>query len=108
MNLIKCEELASYGHDVYELCYNRNYPKHWNVNSIYIASEDVLIFEKYINLVFSDFHFYGPQRVFDYQLNELIELCTNEIPELVTFFKHIKEWRNNDPDKCDYFWIYGI
>lgn len=86
MKIIKHDELRLSGHDVYEFSYNRNYPRHWNEDSVYISSENIQILEKFINSVIKDFHYYGPQKIYDYQWKNLFDLSVGELPELHEFF----------------------
>lgn len=50
MNLLNINELES--HDMYEFCYAKDYPKHWNEDSLFLIDEEFILLIPYLNQVF--------------------------------------------------------
>lgn len=113
MNLMKLSELK--GHDVYEFSYAHNYKPcplgHWNKESIYVSDEDFAILCEYIDSVIVNFNYYGPNKVYLKQWNQIRDkfICSKiENKKLLNFFSGINSWINLDINKSDYFWILGL
>lgn len=109
MKAIKLDELKY--HDVYEFCYAENYPNHWNENSIFFDSDDFFKLESFLNEVFTNYHYYGPQKVKLSQWQKLKTLILNKNCEEELYFKDfiksVESWLYKNK-KYDYFWILGI
>lgn len=106
MKLLTLNQLTD--HDVYEFCYNTNYPNNWNENSLFLNSDDLVFLSPYIDKVFSNFHYYGPQKITIAQWLTIKDLCLLDKPNYSKFFDTIDDWLHCDPKKCDFFWLLGI
>ena len=106
MTLLTLNQLT--GHDVYEFCYNTNYPNNWNKDSLFINSDDIVPLSSYFDKVFPNFHYYGPQKITISEWNSIKDLCLLDCPKYYNFFNEIDNWLNHDPQKCNFFWILGI
>ncbi len=106
MKALSYSEVES--HDVFEFSYNRNYGKHWCGDSVYLASDDMLFIEKYINLVMPDFNYNGPNKVTDEQWERVRALSPLNNDEIQSFFDSVQLWRKNDPQGRGLFWILGV
>ena len=84
MLLLKLNELI--GHDVYEFCYDSNYPRHWNKNSLFIDSDDIVLLSPYFDQIFTNFHYYGSQKITNLEWQNIKCLCLLEKPEYHDFF----------------------
>ena len=113
MNLIEKKNLK--GHDVYQFCYAenhpKNYPENWNENSLFLTTEDFLIIAPYLDEVFSQYHYYGPQKVTlieweSVKKRALIKESENKF--VVDFFNQIDNWLKKKNGDYDYFWILGV
>lgn len=108
MNILKKNDLKD--HDVYEFCYAKNYPNHWNEDSIFLEMEDFLFISPYLDKVFSQYHYYGPQKITLLEWESVKKVAINEVntKEIIDFFNGIDIWINENKIDCDYFWILGI
>lgn len=106
MKLLLKNQLIS--HDVYEFCYNIDYPNHWNNNSIFLHSDDMAFLSPYIDKIISDFHYYGVQKMTISNWDAIQKQCLSDTPELTSFFQTIEQWIQHDPQQNNYFWIFGI
>ncbi len=106
MKLLKLHELV--GHDVYEFCYPSNYPKNWNEDSLYIDSDDIVILQPYFEQVFSQFSYYGQQKIMLFEWKNIEELCLLEKPKYKNFFNQINDWIRCDPMKSNFLWLLGV
>ncbi len=65
----------------------------------------------YIDKVFSQYHYYGPQKITLHEWENVKKIALskeNQKECIITFFIQIDDWINNDVNKNDYFWILGI
>lgn len=110
MKILKKIDLEKHGHDVYEFCTALSYPNDWSENSIYISMEDFLIISPYIDKVFFEYHYFGPQKVTlqEWKTVEKSALLENRNKELIDLFKAIDRWIVETNSDYDYFWILGI
>ncbi|HBR03221.1 MAG TPA: hypothetical protein DD738_11475 [Ruminiclostridium sp.] len=102
------------GGDTYEIAYAHSYPeKHWSEDSLYFTDDEygVNILSPYLQRVFPDYAYYGPQKVAVSEWNEVEKLCladNKENTSVYHFFAEIKEWLERGNMGADYFWILGI
>ncbi len=112
MKSIKLNELKS--HDVYEFCYAENYPNHWNENSIFFDSDDFINLQPFLNKLFYNYHYYGPQKIKLSQWEKIKILIQDnnfsnyeEKLYFKKFIETVETWLYKNK-KHDYFWILGI
>jgi len=109
MKVMELHELTE--HDVYEFCAAHQYPNHWNANSLYVALEDFKLLEPLLDVVFRNYHYYGPQKVLQTEWKALKDLCDaqpqqqNALTDLVLAVDH---WLIAQNYGWDYFWIFGV
>lgn len=106
MILLTLDQLNS--HDVYEFCYNMNYPNNWNENSLFFNLDDMIYLSPYIDKIFTEFHYYGPQKITISEWNCIKELCLLDREDDTNFFDTIDNWINYDPENNDFFWLLGV
>ena len=109
MNLLRKSELKS--HDMYEFCYAKDYPNHWSEDSLFLIDEEFAVLVPYLSKVFSQFDYYGREKVTLSQWEAVKEFALaqkNQKECIINFFIQIDEWINNDVNESDYFWILGI
>lgn len=109
MKLLKLEDLKD--HDVYEFCYAKDYPNHWNDSSLYLSVEDFLKLSPYLDKTFPNYRYYGPQKVMLYEWQEVKKQflsSENDDSLLTKFFMTIDKWIADDIQSSDHFWILGI
>lgn len=109
MNLLKKSDLKS--HDVYEFCYAKDYPNHWSEDSLYIIDEEFAVLVPYLSQVFSDFDYYGREKVTLSEWENVKQLALGEKKQkesILSFFNEIDEWLKKDINRDDYFWIFGL
>lgn len=97
-------------HDVYEFCYNQNYPDNWSENSIYISSDDFWTLSPYLDKIFKKYKYDGPQKMYVKDWEKLEKICMEENFHLFKdFFENIYKWINekNNSEK-EFFWILGV
>lgn len=104
MKLIELKNLID--HDVYEFCYANNFPNCWNENSLFLSTEDFSNLSSYLDKIFPEYHYYGPQKITLAQWEEVKNLSSN--PSLEDFFNKIDGWIKNDNQNSNYFWILGV
>ncbi|MCW1312665.1 MAG: hypothetical protein OH338_04535 [Candidatus Parvarchaeota archaeon] len=97
-------------HDVYEFCSAKNYPNHWNEDSFFVEMEDFLLISPYLDKVFPQYHYYGPQKITLSEWETIKKIAITEMSpkELIDFFKEIDIWLKETNINCNYFWILGI
>ena len=98
-------------HDVYEFCYDKNYPKHWNKDSLFMTFEDFGLLSPYLDELFKDYDYYGPEKIMIKEWDILKKNCLNkEKTNMIVqdFFIKIDEWIKNEPNNKEFFWIYGV
>ena len=109
MKLLKKDELKR--HDVYEFCYARNHLNHWNQDSLYVIDEEFWRLAPYIDKVFSNFAYYGREKVVLTDWNRVRQLALeedNQDDSVIMFFYQIDEWIKKDKNQEDHFWILGL
>lgn len=109
MKLLKLDDLK--GHDVYEFCYAKDYPNHWNNSSLFLSTEGFLNLSPYLDKIFPSYHYYGPQKVMLSEWEKVKELflsSKNDDPLLSEFFINIDNWIAEDITLSDHFWILGV
>lgn len=109
MRIMKLNDLT--GHDVYEFCTGKDYPGTWNENSLFLSTEDFLLLSPYLNEVFTNYHYYGPQKVSFCKWEKVKESylsSKNKDFELIKFFTDIDNWISKENGSYDYFWILGV
>lgn len=108
MNILRKNDLKD--HDVYEFCYAKNYPNHWNEDSLFLEMEDFSLISPYLDKVFSQYHYYGPQKITLLEWKSVRKVAINEVntKEIINFFNEVDIWLNENKTDCDYFWILGI
>lgn len=109
MNLLKKSELKS--HDMYEFCYAKDYPNNWNDDSLFLIDEEFIFLTSYLDEVFSQYHYFGPQKVTLSEWENVKRLALgkkNQKECILNFFSQIDDWLKKDINKNDYFWILGI
>jgi len=114
MKIMRLKELE--GHDVYEFAYDSSYrgESHWHESSIYVSDEDFIFLSKYLDKVFSHYHYYGPQKVTMTEWAEIKDLVLKDgrkdskIEEILDFIRAVDSWLESDWRKEKYFWILGI
>lgn len=114
MKIMMLEDLE--GHDVFEFTYDSCFQKnlYWQKSSIYISDDDFYILYKYANQVIKNYHYYGPQKIYIKEWNIIKELLlksendNKDIGKISELLNDIDLWIINDPQKLDFFWIYGI
>lgn len=109
MNLLKKSELKS--HDVYEFCYAKDYPNHWSEDSLFLIDEEFAVLVPYLSKVFSQFDYYGREKVTFSEWEHVKQLALGEKEQkecIINFFIQIDDWINNAVNKNDYFWILGL
>ncbi|MCM8712134.1 hypothetical protein M2651_14130 [Clostridium sp. SYSU_GA19001] len=107
--MMKLQELK--GHDVYEFSYAENGLNNWNQNSLFLSTEDFSLLSTYLDKVFDDYNYYGPQKVKleDWKKVKKVYELSKETHESITkFFIEIDKWLENKNDLYDYFWILGV
>lgn len=109
MKLLEKKDLKD--HDVYEICSAENYPKHWNENSLFTTMEDFSLIAPYLDEVFLQYHYYGPQKITTLEWESLKRIALakrNQKKSIITFFNKINNWIEENNSNYDYFWIYGV
>lgn len=109
MQLLKKDELKS--HDVYEFCYAKDHLNHWSEDSLYVIDEEFGRLVPYLSQVFSDFDYYGGEKVMLTDWNRVRQLALEEDTQeesMIMFFNQINEWIKKDMNHDDHFWILGI
>ena len=109
VKLLKKNDLES--HDMYEFCYAKAYPENWNEDSLFLIDEEFILLMPYLDKVFSQYHYYGPQKITLHEWENVKKIALskeNQKECIITFFIQIDDWINNDVNKNDYFWILGI
>nr|WP_300005866.1 hypothetical protein [Tissierella sp.] len=105
-------DLNDYGHDVYEFCYADKYPdQFWNESSIFIIMEDFSLLSSYLDKVFLNFHYYGPQKVSLDQWEKVKDLYLSQDKidqDMWNFFEKIDIWIKSRDRLFNYFWILGV
>lgn len=108
IKILKLKNLKD--HDVYEFCYNQNYPNSWSDNSIYIPSDDFWTLSPYLDRIFKEYKYDGPQKVYVKDWKKLENICIKESCDLFkTLFEKIDKWisAKDNLDK-EFFWILGL
>lgn len=105
LKIMKLNELE--GHDVYEFCYPEDYPNNWNENSIFISMECFTKLSPFLDKIFSDYNYYGPQKVEINEWKMFEKLFLNSENELESI-KILNDWVSKVNKKYNYFWILGI
>lgn len=106
---MKLEDLKE--HDVYEFSYAENGLNHWNKNSLFLSTEEFSLLSIYLDKVFHDYHYYGPQKMKLEEwekVKQLYKLSKEKNDSLTKFFLDIDKWLEHKKDSCDYFWIFGV
>lgn len=109
MNLMKLQNLKE--HDVYEFSYAENELNHWNKDSLFLSTEDFSFLEPYLDKIFDNYHYYGPQKIKYEEWEKVKELyrSSKEKKEILTnFFSEIDNWLEQKKDSYDFFWILGV
>lgn len=109
MKLLKKDELKS--HDVYEFCYAKDHLNHWSEDSLFVEDDDFTFLVPYIDKIFSNFAYYGPQKVTLTDWEKIRQLALEEDTQeesMIMFFNQINEWIKKDMNQDDHFWILGI
>ncbi len=109
MNLMRLQDLKE--HDVYEFSYSENDLNSWNQNSLFLSTEDFSLLTPYLDNIFHNYHYYGPQKI-NLEDWEKVRQSYNSSKEknesLTNFFLDIDKWLEHKKDSCDYFWILGV
>lgn len=108
MNLIKFQDLEDRA--VYEFCYGENF-QHWKEDSLYLPWKDFLRLSSYLDAVFSNYHYYGPQKVMLHDWEKVKNVffsSPNHDEAIAKFFVQIDDWLEKRPTGQDYFWILGV
>lgn len=92
---------------VYEYSKDFKYKDFWNENNYYISMEDMLLIEPYIDKIFVNFNYYGPNKVEIADWNKVKELYLAENTDEDGFFEFVDKWLENRPVGNSYFWIIG-
>lgn len=95
------------GHDVYEFCYPENYPENWNENSIFVSMEYFSKLAPFLDAIFENYHYYGPQKVELEEWKRLGKLYLSLENESESF-KALNQWISKIDKKYNYFWILGV
>lgn len=109
MKLMELNDLI--GHDVYEFCCAINYPNNWNDTSLFLTTEDFLLLSPYLDMVFPNYHYYGPQKITLDEWNKIKELYSNSQDKdalLSDFFIKIDDWLVRVNNTISHFWILGV
>lgn len=108
IELLSLHELT--GHDVYEFCSAEKYPLKWNENSLYLVTEEFSILELYLDEVFPNYHYYGPQKIILTEWEAVKNQYANHqsCAELDDFFMDIDIWIKKENGNYEYFWILGV
>lgn len=106
MELMRYSELT--GHDVCQFSYSFHVDEYWSKDSLYVDSSDFFNLYKSIDQVIENFHYYGPQKVTISEWNKIRQISIKDNPSLECFFNEIDFWITQDPQKNDWFWIYGV
>lgn len=109
MKLLKKDELKS--HDVYEFCYAKDHLNHWSEDSLFVEDDDFTFLVPYIDKIFSNFAYYGPQKVTLTDWEKIRQLALEEDTQeesIIMFFNEINEWIEKDINQDDHFWILGL
>ena len=114
MKIMRLEDLE--GHDVFEFTYDSCVQNklHWQESSIYISDDDFHLLYKYADQVIKNYHYYGPQKVYIREWNIIKDLLLKsekeheDIEKILELFNEVDLWLKCDPQKLDFFWIYGI
>lgn len=112
MKIMKLENLTS--GDVYEFTYCKSYNQETldnfkNKDSIYISDEDFKKLGKYINLVFPQFNYFGPNKIKLKEWKELEDkILISEDIELIEFMTEFNLWISSSKENENCFWILGI
>ena len=109
MKLLKKDELKS--HDVYEFCYAKDRLNHWNQDSLYLIDEEFWRLAPYLDQTFSNFAYYGSQKVKLTDWEKIRQLALEEDTQeesIIMFFNEINEWIEKDITQEDHFWILGL
>ncbi len=110
MKILKYGDLKEHGHDVYEFCYqyDEKNPVHWNKDSLYLDSDDLVVLEPYIDKVFENFHYFGPQRIEISEWEKIKILYFEQEKKDMEVFIEIDNWIGQSPIGKTFFWILGI
>lgn len=112
IELMSLNDLNNYGHDVYEFCYGKNYPpNHWNDNSLFLKVEDFLSLSSFLDKIFSNYHYYGPQKITLNEWESVKKLCLSSNKDdysLLEFFTSVDKWINQENNDLEWFWILGV
>lgn len=92
---------------VYEYSKDFTYNDFWNEKCYYISMEDMLLIEPYIDKIFVNFNYYGPNKVEIADWNKVKELYLAENTDEDGFFEFVDKWLENRPVGNSYFWILG-
>lgn len=87
MNLMKLQDLKE--HDVYEFSYAENGLNHWNKNSVFLSIQDFSLLIPYLEKVFRNYHYYGPQQIKleEWEMvKQLYKLSKEKMIHLLNFF----------------------
>jgi len=109
MKLRKLEELQD--HCVFEICYAKDFPNHWNKDSLYFSDEDFGEIGEYVYHVFNEYHYYGPQKITIEEWNKIKEMALvnkGTGDSVRAFFKEVDVWFKQINNQNDYFYIIGI
>lgn len=100
--------------DTYEIAYAHSYPKkHWSDDSLYFNDDydGIKILSPYFDKVFSEYAYYGPQKVKIEQWNKVEKICIEDNKwnsSIEEFFMKVRSWLQSGNKGEDYFWILGI
>ena len=112
LRILKLDEVTN--GDTYEIAYAHSYPaNHWSKDSLYITDDDsgIQMIEPYLDAVFSNYAYYGPQKITLAQWKQVEVLAQNDtdiVQRIGNFFEDINNWLKLGNQKADYFWILGI
>lgn len=105
MKVIKLKELVS--HDVFEFCYSIHYPEHWNFDSVFVSDDEFDYLYLYFEQIIPNFNYYGSQEITMEEWNQ-IKILALKNNDYQNFFQEIDIWKQQDPQKSESFWIYGV
>lgn len=99
------------GGDTYEIACAHLYPEvHWSEAYLYFPDEEdgIGVLAPYLDQVFAEFAYYGPQKVTLEEWGRVRELCLADHPDAADFFDAVDAWQQKENRNAPHFWILGI
>lgn len=78
---------------------------------MFLSTEDFSILAPYLDKIFHNYHYYGPQKIKFEEWKRIKELYISSKEKkdaLTKFFCDIDNWLEQKKDSSDFFWILGV